>query len=194
MNTTTLTLTKSDLEKISSTLGSRWNMRGASQSLPDGSFAVEKVFFSTSSATVTMSASLVDVLIGENPDEVVSINIQEDPEEVKIASERGLLYFQFKDEIVLSVSVVRDVTERYVGEECTWTLTGDRGLVFEFESGMLAICTGGDFTTDLFIATAQSDETLVIPDFRQLWESTLEERYETTRQLIPFADLLAESK
>lgn len=193
MSTTTLVFRTSDLEKIASTIGSRWNMRGASQSLPDGSFAVEKVFVSTSAATLTICASLVEVLLGENPDEVVSITIHDDPEEVRLASTRGSVYFQFKDEIVRSISVVRDVTRRYVNETCEWTLTADRGLIFELESGSVAVCTGGDFTTDFFIATALKDERLEVPDFRKLWESTLEERYETTRDLIPVADLLTDS-
>ncbi|MBU6329386.1 MAG: hypothetical protein KGR18_05470 [Acidobacteria bacterium] len=190
MNTTSLVLPLSDLEQIASNIGSRWNMRGASQSLPDGSFAMDKVFISTSMATVTICASLVDVLIGEEPDEVVSITIVDDPVEVRLASTRGRLYFQFKDEIVHSISIVRDITRRFVGEKCEWTLIADRGVIFELESGSLAICTGGDFTTDFFISTSLTGERLEVPDFRNLWESTLEERYETTRHLIPIEDLL----
>lgn len=193
MSKTTLVLHTPELERIASTIGSRWNMRGASQSLPGGSFAVDKVFFSTSAATLTVCASLVDVVIGENPDEVVSITIHDDPEEVRLASTRGSIYFQFKDEIVQSISVVRDVTQRYAGEICEWTFTADRGLIFELESGSIAICTGGDFTTDFFIATARKDEQLEVPDFRNLWESTLEERFETTRTQIPVAKLLTDS-
>lgn len=185
-----LTLSDGELTEISRHIGSRWKSWGASQSTASGNYLAEKFFFATESAITVIRADLLEIAVSDYSEEIVSISIADDPEEQVRAAQRGHVYFQFNGEAVQSIQVVRDQVDRFVADAADWRLTADRGLIFEFPTGRLAICTGGDFSADFFTQMTAAEDSLEIPDFSHFWQSNLEQRFEIRRSLIPVPSLI----
>lgn len=185
-----LTFTRDELARIAAMCGEEWRAWGASQSTPIGDFAVEKVFIRTSRSSLTIRGRLIEMPIGTYVEELVALTVEDDPEEEHLASNRGRIYFQNRGEPITSISIVRDVIDRTTDTAPDWSLTADRGLVFEFESDRLAITAGSDFSADFIIQRSPLDETLELPDTSYYWESTLEERFDFHRSVIPIRALI----
>lgn len=194
MNEVRILLNEEEDRLLASMIGEKWISRGSGQCTRDGSMSTFSYFAKSTRGPITFLAKFIEIPIGDESIDLAELSITDGHEEEEFARRQGFISLEFGGQTIESISIVRDTVERFRGDFLDWRLIADRGFLFRLENGQVAICNGGDLTVDFFVTTAEDPQELEIPDYRDLWESNLEERFETSRSIIPVQDLVPDSR
>lgn len=200
MKTLNLELETSSVELIASLIGETWRSISGwrlSQAAGHVLSADEFVALRTASSNVdiTLEQTWSDFQGLEDDYDLLGARVGQ--KELGPDERAGDIDFSFAGVRIVAISLVRDhIAAKYLGD-VRWEVTSDSGLIFELESGSVAIFKSSLAGSRILnVAIADKRDDIAIPDYARAWTegARLGEEYEVTREFIPIDDLLKAAK
>lgn len=179
-----LLLSDQERARLGSVVGATWDHFGAQASLDDGRYALVDMFVETDAGALTFAVQLTTLGLEGGIDEYAHLAVHCGAEGAAIARRKGDVFFHDRGRTITGVTIVRDVVSSSGAGDDAFELSSDTGVIIILDSGVVAICAGGPFASDLFITRAASLQALRLPDTSSDWGEDLTYQLVFRRQFI----------